>query len=75
MTLNLATQPPTAAKREMTADDLRIALGECLGLLEALAKVAPVNIDPDLLTFLDASRQSPIHLRMLLEQLQPQQRR
>ncbi len=75
MTLNLAAPQPHTTKREMTQEDLRDALGECLGLLELVGKVAPVQIDPDLLTFLDAARQSPVHLKMLFDLLQPSTRR
>jgi len=64
---------PDEPAEEMTTDTLAIACSETAGLIEAICKVAPVKSIKELIAFLDASRKSPAHLRMLLNLLQPKQ--
>jgi len=62
-------QPPD----ELTADSLILACGETLGLIEAVCKTCPVKSIAELTAFLDATRHSPVHARMLLDLLKPKQ--
>lgn len=67
---------PVDPPAQLTEATLGEACRETQGLIEAILHVAPpVNNVPELVAYLQCIQNSPVHLRGLLAQLQPEPQR
>lgn len=72
MAVALASERP---QKQLTLDSLRDAVEDVRGFLAALRQVVPVDVDDELLVYLESVPKSKVLLQDLLDRLQPRERR